>query len=56
MQLGIVCVKCYLHICIAGRKDDLRRSISRKDNPKTVIKSLVYHKYIKDCKEIMKVS
>jgi hypothetical protein len=36
--------KGHLHTCIAGRKDNLRRSILRKDNLKTTIKILVYHK------------
>jgi hypothetical protein len=44
--------KGHLHTCIAGRKDNLRRSILRKDNPKTKIKILAF----KDCKEIRKVS
>jgi hypothetical protein len=30
-----------LHTCIAGRKDNLRSSILRKDNPKTTIEILV---------------
>ena len=44
--------KGHLHNCIAGRKDNLRHSILRKDNPKTKIKILAF----KDCKEIRKVS
>jgi hypothetical protein len=47
--------KGHLHTCIAGRKDNLRCSFLRKDNPKTTIKILVF-KNIKDCKEIRKVS
>jgi hypothetical protein len=40
--VSINCVKCtavrgkgHLHSCIAGRKDNLRVSILRKDNPET---------------------
>ena len=33
--------KGHLHTCIAGRKDNLRLSILRKDNPETKIKILV---------------
>ena len=36
--------KGHLHTCIAGMKDNLRRLILRKDNPKTKIKILVYQK------------
>jgi hypothetical protein len=36
--------KGHLHSCIAGRKDNLRLSILRKDNPKTTFKVLVYQK------------
>ena len=36
--------KGHLQACIAGRKDNLRRSILRKDNPKTTIQILVYRK------------
>ena len=36
--------KGHLHTCIAGRKDNLRRTILRKDTPKTTIKILVYQK------------
>jgi hypothetical protein len=32
--------KGHLHTCIAGRKDNLRHSILRKDNPETMIKIL----------------
>ena len=46
--------KGHLNTCIAGRKDNLRHSILRKDNPKTTIEILFYHK--NDCKEIETVS
>ena len=36
--------KGHLHTCIAVRKDNLRRSILRKDNPKTINKIWVYQK------------
>ena len=36
--------KGHLHTSIAGRKDNLRCSILRKDNPKTKIKILVLRK------------
>jgi hypothetical protein len=38
--------KGHLHSCNAGRKDNLRCSILRKDNPKIVIKILVYRENV----------
>jgi hypothetical protein len=46
--------KGHLHTCIAGRKDNSRRSTLRKDNPKPTIKILVYMKKSEDCKELGK--
>jgi hypothetical protein len=48
--------KCHLHTCIAGRKDRLRHSSLRKDNPKTKIEMLVYCQKFKACKDIRKFS
>ena len=48
--------KGHLQTCIAGRKDNLRSLILRKDNPKIMIKILVNRKHFKDCKEIRKDS
>ena len=47
--------KGHLHTCIAGRKDNLRCSFLRKDNPEKTIKISVYRKNFNDCKEIMKL-
>ena len=38
--------KGHLHICIAGRKDNLRGSILRKENTKTLIKISVNQKVL----------
>ena len=48
--------KVHLHSCIAGKKDNWRRSVLRKDNPKTMTKIWVYCKHFKDCKVIRKAS
>jgi hypothetical protein len=47
--------KGHLQTCIAGRKDNLRCSILRKDNPKTTIKILGYQEKFQDCNEVRKL-
>ena len=46
--------KDHMHNCIAGRKDNLRRSILRKDKPKTMIKILFYQKISKIVRKLGK--
>jgi hypothetical protein len=46
--------KGHLQTCIAGRKDNLRCSILRKDYPETTIKILGYQEKFKDCNEVRK--
>jgi hypothetical protein len=44
--------KRHLHTCIAGRKDNLRRSILKKDNPKRPIKIFVHRINFNDFKKL----